>query len=429
MKNPDEQFPKCSRLAREARSVFTYCTLGGMGVFLLWAGFTTLDRVTRGPGRVIPQTQNQTVQHLEGGIVREILVREGDTVKKGDILLNVENSFSQAELRQTRLDIKAKKIKLERLKAEQAGEAALKISEDLKKDMPQVTERELAIFMNRSDNRKAQLSIIDEQIKQKEIELSELKSRWQNTRREQDLLAEQVESLKKLATAGAVSRNQYLEARQAMAQMESKLSDLLHGIPQAEAAITESQRRRSELLSRTSTDIENEMNETEMMLAKLEEAVGALNDRSERSAVLAPIAGVINKLHVSTIGGVVKSGEPLVEIVPTDSSIAVEARLSPSDRAEVWPGQQAIVKISAYDFSIYGGLKGRVVEISPDALQDEKGLPYFRVRLEADRTALGAANPVVPGMMADVDILTGKHSILRYLLKPVNRVAENALRE
>ena len=152
-------------------------------------------------------------------------------------------------------------------------------------------------------------------------------------------------------------------------------------------------------------------------------------DRSQRSDVIAPFAGVVNRLNVNTVGGVVRGGEPLVQLVPSDMAISMEVKLAPNDRAEVWPGLPAVVKISAYDFSRYGGLKGTVVDISADALTDENGVPYFRVRLEAEAANFGPNRPVVPGMLADVDILSGRHTILDYILKPVRRVRDNAMRQ
>ncbi len=154
-----------------------------------------------------------------------------------------------------------------------------------------------------------------------------------------------------------------------------------------------------------------------------------MQDRSRRTEVIAPIAGTVNKLFVDTIGGVVKSGEPLVQIVPADATVIIEARIAPQDRAEVWPGLPAVVKVSAYDYSVHGGLKGKVLDISPDVLNDDKGEPYFRVRLEADAGALGPARPVIPGMLAQVDIISGEHTVLGYLLKPVRRLKTEALRQ
>jgi HlyD family type I secretion membrane fusion protein len=225
-----------------------------------------------------------------------------------------------------------------------------------------------------------------------------------------------------------MSSNDLLENERQLQQMEARISDLVHDIPRTEAALSELAGRRSEQVLKFRGDSDRDRVDTQVQIAKLEETVLAMKERSVRTEVVAPIAGVVNKLFVNTIGGVVKSGDPLIQLVPAGSSVAVEARLSPADRAQVWPGLPAVVKVSAYDFSVYGGLQGKVVDISPDALPDEKGQPYFRVRLEADGTAFGADKPVVPGMLADVNIISGKQTVLEALVRPVRRIQENALR-
>jgi HlyD family type I secretion membrane fusion protein len=390
---------------------------------------TQLDRVTRGEGRVVPQSQNQIVQHLEGGIVEEILVREGESVIKGTPLMRVENSFARAELRQARLEIEAKTVRLIRLDAETRGESELNFPADMVTKWPDVVAREHSLFRSRQASLREQLGILDDQLKQKQLELSELKSRWANTTRERDLVVQRVERMRRLARVGAVSGIELIENERALQQIESKISDLVHDIPRTEAAISEATRRQTDANLRFRGEAEKERADAELAIAKLNELVAALQDRSVRSEVTAPISGVVNKLFVTTLGGVVKGGEPLVQLVPSDAAIAVEAKLSPADRAEVWPGLPAVVKISAYEYSIYGGLKGKVVEISPDALQDERGQPYFRVRLEAGTSDFGPSRPVVPGMIADVDILTGRQSVLDYLLRPVRHMRDKALRE
>ncbi|MEZ5840910.1 MAG: HlyD family type I secretion periplasmic adaptor subunit [Hyphomicrobiales bacterium] len=423
-------FPRrCDGIAREAHGTFLYSVTAGVLAFLLWGSITEIDQVTRGSGRVVPQTQNQLVQHLEGGIVTEIVVREGDFVEKGATMMRIDNLFSRAELAKTRLDIKAKRIRLARLDAEIKGLPAIELTPELAVDIPDILERETALFGRRQDSLKEQQAILDDQVRQKELELSELKSRWTNTARERELVAERVASLRRLAKKGAVSTNELLENERALQQVETKISDLLHDIPRTEAALSEVQRRRNESTLQFRSDAEQERTETALEIAKLEATSAAMQDRSQRSEVVAPISGIVNKVFVTTIGGVVKSGEPLVQIVPADSSISVEARLSPADRAEVWPGLPAMIKISAYEYSIYGALEGRITDISPDALQDERGEPYFRVRLEAGAMDFGPQNPVVPGMLADVDIMTGRHTILAYLLKPIRNLRDNALRQ
>jgi len=270
---------------------------------------------------------------------------------------------------------------------------------------------------------------VDDQHRQKQIEMAEIKTRWTSTQQERDIITPRVQSLRRLVKIGAISQNELIENERSLQQIEAKLAGLLHDIPRLEAAVSELSRRREEVTLRFRAEAEKEQRETAVQIAKLEETIIAMRDRSNRSEVIAPVAGVVNKLFVDTIGGVVKSGEPLVQLVPQDASLVIEARLSPADRANVWPGLPAIVKVSAYDFSIYGGLKGKVLDVSPDALSDDKGDPYFRVRLEADASGFGPGKPVIPGMQAQVDIISGEHTVLAYLLKPVQRLKNEALRQ
>ena len=426
----DSLYPRrCDRIARDAHALFLITIAGGLFGFLVWSASTTLDKVTRGTGRVIPVTQNQIVQHLEGGIVTEILVREGDLVERGQPLLRITNSLWEAELAQARLEMKSRRVKMTRLQAEIDGTPTLSFPAELVNDVPQIVDAEANMFQTRKAALEQQAGILDDQVRQKELELAELKSRWQNTKRERDLITQQVESLRRLNKVGAVSRNDLVEAEIAFSQIEGRLSALVHDIPRTEAALSESERRRSEHKLRFRSDVEKEKTETELALAKFEEQITAMSDRVKRSEVIAPISGTVNKLFVTTLGGVVRPAEPLVQLVPADMSVAVEARVAPADRANVYPGQEAVVKISAYEYSLFGGLKGKVVEISSDALQDDKGNPYFRVRLEAQASSFGPDKPVVPGMLAEVDILYGQHTVLEYLVKPLRDIQAAALRQ
>ncbi len=403
--------------------VFAVVAIGG------WAATTEIDRVTRGQGRIVPQSQNQTVQHFEGGIVTEILVREGDAVTRGSTLLRIDNSFSRSELAQAELEIKARRAKMIRLNAEVSGGETVDFPEELETDIPKIVDREREVFAGRRQTLEEQVGILDDQLKQKALDLAEAKSRWANTVRERELIDKRVGNLRKLNAAGAFSTNDLLDNERTLQQVEQRLSDLVHEIPRDEAAMSEINRRINEAKSRFRSDADKDRSDTELQIAKLEETISALKDRSNRSDVLAPINGIVNKLHVTTVGGVVKSGEPLVEIVPVDAAVAVEAKIAPSDRGDVWPGQKAVVKVSAYDFSIYGGLPGRVVDISADALTDERGTPYFRVRLEAEAKNFGPDKPITPGMLAEVDILIGRRTVLESLLRPVRQIRDNALRQ
>lgn len=416
-------------IARRAHHVFVWSVAGGFVALLLWSGLTVLDKVTRGAGRVIPQTNNRVIQHFEGGILTEILVKEGQKVTEGTPLLRIDNSFARAELSQTNVELKTRRLTIERLEAESAGLADFSPTSLLRGEMAEIAAKEQDLFRARRAGLEAQLRVIDDQVRQKELEVSELRARIGNMMRERELVSPRVQSLRRLSRQGAVSNNELLDSERGLQQLEAKIQELGIETPRAEAAISELRRRREQTIAQFKADAEKERREAAVQVAKLEEVTSAMQDRSRRSEVLAPIAGIVNKLNVNTIGGVVKSGDPLVQLVPLEDSLIIEARLSPRDRAEVWPGLPAVVKISAYDYSTHGGLRGRVLDISPDALADEKGEPYFRVKLAASASDFGPGRPVVPGMMAQVDILTGKHTVLEYLLRPLRAVRDNAFRE
>jgi adhesin transport system membrane fusion protein len=423
-------FPRrIDRIATEAQGRFVVILGVCVVVALIFSMVVQIDKVTRASGRIVTQQTKQEVQHLEGGIIAEILVKEGDTVVAGQPLMRVENSFFQSELAQAAIELGAKRARILRLDAETSGAKDIKFPPEVTAVSRQVVDNEISLFRRRQANLNEQLSILVQQQRQKEIELSELRSREPSVTRERQISEERLLSLKNLSAVGAASNNERLEAERVVQQAVSRLSDLAHEIPRAEAALSEIEQRKAETVSRFQADAEKEHAQTATDLEKLTKSIEALQDRSRRSDVNATVGGTINKLNVTTVGGVVKPGEALAEIVPADGLIEVEMKLSPADRADVWPGQRAIVKVSAYEFSVYGGLNARVLDISPDAHQDERGVPYFRVRLEAPAAALGPDHPVLPGMLADVDVIGSRQSVLGTILKPLRRLKDNALRQ
>jgi len=416
------------RIAHEAHGQFVMVLGGVLGLALLWAGFTEIDRVTRGAGKIIPQKLKQEVQHLEGGIITDIMVREGERVRAGQPLVRVENTFFRSELAQAAIERASRRLKMARLDAETSGKPVV-FPADLIQSMPRAVENEEALYRRRKANLDEQISILTQQARQKEIELSELRSRQPLVLRERKISEERLAILSKLSNAGAASLNETLEAERLLQQALTRLSDLAHDIPRNEAALSEIAQKKAQIVSAFQAEAEKERTQAAIDLQKLDENIHALQERLRRSEVSASIAGTVNKLNVLSVGAVVKPGEAIAEIVPTDEAISVEMRLAPADRGNVWPGEKAIVKVSAYDYSVHGGLSARVVDISPDALQDERGNPYFRVRLEADAKGFGENKPVLPGMQADVDVIGQRQSVLASLIKPIRRITDNALRQ
>jgi membrane fusion protein, adhesin transport system len=397
--------------------------------FLVWAAAFQLDSVTRATGRVIPSIQNQVVQHLEGGIVTEIFVREGQRVKKGDLLMRVSDQFSSADASNARTDVVSKQLMLARLEAEARALDTFTPDPELAKRAPHIAASEVALFVARRNQLRQELSVIESQATGHRSELAAIEARLKSLRAEEAIMRERMQLLEGALAADAASRQEVLDRRAGLEQLRTRISDSITAMPQIRAQAQEAESRAASTRAKFLADAEQAASELRVELEKAKQGLTAFDDRNNRSEVRAPTDGIVNKILVQTVGGVIRGGDPLIEIVPVDQQIVVEARLRPQDRGDVWPGQDAKLKISAYDYTTYGALDGKVLEISADALQDQKGETYFRVRLSADARGFGSEKPVSPGMTADVDILSGRRTILDYFMSPVKNAAATALRE
>ncbi|WP_298200479.1 HlyD family type I secretion periplasmic adaptor subunit [Novosphingobium sp.] len=398
-------------------------------VFLLWAATFTVDKVTRGAGRILPSTQNQMVQHLEGGIVKEILVQEGHRVFKGQVLMRITNAYTGAAMENARTDVVAKRIMLARLDAEIGGAPTFAPPEDLARQAPDIAASEVALFNSRRAQRNQQTGIIDEQARARVAEVSLLRARLNNLRSEERLAVDQLNKLERAYAEEAISEREVLDKRASLLSLRTRIADVENQIPQSSAGVSESAARRGEIWTRMMEQAKAQAAQIRLDLAKADEQYTAVADRVTREEIRAPVDGIINRLNVQTLGGVIRGGEPVAEIVPLANTVTIEARIAPKDRGDIWPGLPAKVKISAYDSTIYGALDAKVVEISPDAIQDPRGGLYYRVRLKAATTNFGPGKPVVPGMTGEVAIRSGDQTILNYILGPMIRIKDEALRE
>lgn len=415
---------------RTAKDGRTLRLLGIMTIiFVGWAALFSVDKVTRGQGRVLPSVQNQVVQHLEGGIVKQILVNEGQRVRKGQVLLRVENAYTGAELENARTDVVAKKIALARMDAEVAGARSFSVPADLEQQAPEIAASEVSLFYSRLAQRGQETGIIDEQSRAHRAEIGSLNARLSNLRNEEQLMNQQLAKLEAAYREEAISEREVLDKRAALLSLRTRIADVQNQIPQTSAQLGESAARRNEVWTREMEQTKEKAAELRLELAKAGEQLGAARDKATREDIRAPMDGIVNKIYIQTVGGVIRGGEPLVEIVPADKVVMVEARIAPRDRANVWPGLPATIKISAYDSAVYGGLEGKVVDVSPDIIQDQKGESYYRARLSADTSSFGVGKPVVPGMTAEANIRSGKQTILDYILGPFIRIKDSAFRE
>lgn len=408
-----------------------WALIGFVLFFLLWAGFAKVEEVTRGDGKAIPSSRLQKIQNLEGGIVTEIFVRNGQVVEAGDPLLRLDDTRFASNVGETKADRLSLELRIERLSAEIAGRD-INIPALYQDEAPALAHNEQQLFESRQQQLQDEVAGLQEQLTQRRQELRELESKQGQFRRGLELLRQEIRMSEPLVAEGAISPVEVLRLKRAEVESRGQLDATTLAIPRARAAITEVERKIDETRGRFRSDALTQQAEARSELNRIQSTGRALEDRVNRTLVTSPVRGIVKQLMVNTIGGVIQPGDDLVEIVPLDESLLVEARIRPQDIAFLHPGQAANVKFTAYDYTIYGGLKAELEHIGADTVTDEDGNSFYAIQLRTEKSHLGTEeNPllIIPGMVASVDIMTGKKSILSYLLKPILRARAEALRE
>lgn len=401
--------------------------LGLFFVLMVWASFAPVDRIVRAEGRIIASGRAQIVQHLEGGIVNEIMVHEGQAVQAGQVLMRLSDVQANSSVKQGQSRVQALKAQQARLTAEAEGLAQPVFGEGISTELQQ---SELSIFRERASRVTSEQAALRQQISQRQAELVEAHSRSKNLSVELELARKQATLMDGLLRRGAASQMELLEAQGRAERLRTSLNDVVNSVPRLQSAIGESTARLNEGISRWRSDARSELSQVTADLARFEFAVDGDEDRLSRTEVRAPMAGFVNRLYFNTVGGVAKSGEPILEITPSDGAFAVEARVRPDDRASLRPGLPTRVLIGAYDYAVYGSLSGKLVEVSADTLPDEHGQRYYRVLIETEAAQGRLAQEVImPGMTARADVVLGQRSVMSYLLSPLLRFKAQALRE
>jgi adhesin transport system membrane fusion protein len=415
------------RIAR----ITVWAVLALLASALLWAHLAQIDEVTRGEGKAIPSSKVQTIQNLEGGIVADIFIREGQIVRKGDTLLRLDDTRFLSSRGETEADRLALLARIERLTAEAEGKP-LEISADIRSKAPRLAEDELALHHSRIMRLQSEQKVLGEQLRQKQQELAEFQSKLQQYRSSLSLIQQEINMSVPLAESGAISKVEILRLRRTAVEMRGAMDATGLAIPRAESAIKEIEQRMQESELAFRSEAFRELNDARTELQKISATSLAIEDRVSRTTVVSPVHGIVKQLMVNTIGGVVQPGSNLLEIVPLEDSLLIEARIRPQDVAFLHPGQSAMIKFSAYDYTIYGGMKATLELIGADTILDEEGNSFYLIQLRTEKSHLGRDdNPllIIPGMVANVDIITGRKSVLDYLLKPVLRARAEALRE
>lgn len=416
----------------------------------LWAAWAEIDKVTVGQGKVVPSSQLQVVQNLEGGLVKEILVREGQKVEKGQQLLLIDDTRFRSDYRereqqvanltasvlQLSASITSVVINEEFEDAEWQGAVLLNFNRlafppILVESQPRLVARQRDEYRQDLENLRNQLSVIDQQVKQKQQDLVEINARIRNLRESYRFADKELEITRPLAEEGVVPRIELLKLQRQVNDTRRELTSSELKMPVLQSAIREAMLSRIDVAQKFRSEQQEKLNEAQDRLSSLTESTIGLEDRVNRTIVTSPVTGTVKTLNVNTVGGVIQPGMDIVEIVPSEDTLLVEAKIAPQDIAFLRPELQTIVKFSAYDFTKYGGLEGTLEHISADTTTDEEGNSFYLVRVRTKETSLDKDNslPIIPGMTASVDIITGKRTILEYLLKPILSAQNNALKE
>lgn len=404
----------------------------GLAAFVGWAATYKIEETARAQGRVIPSQQVQIVQSLEGGIVRAVNVEEGDIVDAGDVLMQIDDTRFDAERGELLERESAIQAEVARLEAEAQFASEITYPDGLRVRNPLATAAELQVFLSRRDQLRQEMKVLSSQLDQRRSELNEIRAQRTRTRKITEPLSAEIALTQEMFDRGLVPQIELL-------RLESRMAELTGDIAVSEAtelrmlaAIDEAENQIEAARSAYVLTARQRLAQLQVELAVVQETLRSANDRVTRAQLRAPVRGTVNTINAKTIGAVVQPGAALIEIVPVDDSLLIEADLGPRDIAFVSTGETASVKISAYDYLIYGALEGEVIRIGADTIATSEGVEFFRVVVRTDKSYLGTEEdplPITPGMIASVDIQTGEKTVLSYLAKPILRAQSEALRE
>jgi len=399
-------------------------------VFIIWASFSQLDEVVRGDGKVVPSGQTKVLQHLEGGIVSRILVQEGDLVNKGDTIYELSQAFFTADLQTKDIKLKSLQARALRILSEVNLEEDLIFPDSIVHKIPQIVENEREIFLQDTQSNMQKIQIEEDKLKQKVLKQTELRSKLDNLNLELKLSRENMKILDNMYKKRVISKQKYLKELQQKQTLVTKVANIRNSIPIVEQEINEALSKVKSIKSGIKSKLLKEYSKVQVEISTLQQSAIANKDRDNRKAIVSPVDGTIQKLYFYTVGGIIKPGDKVAEVTPMNESLIIEARIKTSDRALVYSGQDVKIAITAYDTSKYGLLKGKVLFISSDSNIDQRtSASFYLVRIKANLEGFAPNLPILPGMVANINILTGKKTIMQYIIKPLKDISRNSLTE
>jgi adhesin transport system membrane fusion protein len=398
---------------------------------IVWMNWAKIDVVIRGSGKVSPASQVQNIQSLEGGIISDILVAEGQVVESGQPLIKISDVAFSSSFEENRLLYLELVAKASRLEAEAFGRA-FKPDSEVSAEAPHLIKSEKSLYDSNQQQLKETLSSLEEKISQQKSALLEAQSKRRQLQRSLDLVKKEIVIKKPLKDRGIISEVEFLQLQQREAEFEGEIEAVKFSVPRIESTIEEARFNKQKEKLNFQNNAKKELNEVTAEISRIKETQTALQDRVKRTTLRSPVNGIVQRLYINTIGGVISPGNNILEIVPQEDALLVELNIKPADIAYVSVGQFARLKFSAYDFAIHGSLQGIVTFVSADTITNEEGQSFFLVRVKPVKSFLGIKSgelPIKIGMTAEADIITDKKTILSYLTEPVHRGIDKALRE
>ena len=407
---------------------------------VIWANLAQIDELARGEGKVMPSSKIQTIQSLDGGIVEEILVKTGELVKKNQPLMKIDTTRFQASLEESQESYYQWLAMRERLKIEANININKKIpkfelSEKIKVVSNDYLISESFLFKNRVNELKSSVKVLESQSNQKRQELKEIDEQIHQLKIKQKLVKIERKTIKKLVQTGIKSKVELIGIEKEYQQLKGDLKSAQLSIPRLEYALNEIKYKKTEKITQFKTEASKELQRISVEIKKSEARMVSDTDKIDKTVIKSSVDGIVKEIYMNTIGGVIQSGASLMDIIPNSENLLIEAKIDPKDIAFINPMQKAIVKVSAYDFTIYGGLEGKITNISADSIIDKEskeGKSYYKVTINTNKNFLeknGVKLPIIPGMIANVDIITGKKTIMDYILKPILKIKQNSLHE
>ncbi|RWB79176.1 MAG: HlyD family type I secretion periplasmic adaptor subunit [Mesorhizobium sp.] len=427
-------------LAREDRpplfaSASVYIVGALFVCFTGWASFAEVDEIARGDGKVIPASKTQVIQASEPGVVQEIAVQIGQTVKKNDLIIRLDNSGNTSSLGEEKAKARALQARIARLQFEQSGnvEGAFPCPAEIQTIAPEICDNEQKLLVARRDNFEVKLSVLKSRLDQREKELDEATANSDRLAKSLAVTDQEAALVEPMVKKGLMARTEQIRVEREQTDLHGQLALAGETIKKTQAAITEAQLQVNELGLQLQQEALSDLTQALADLSVVDETIRGATDKVARTDIRSPVDGIVNTLDVNTLGAFVQPGAVVAGIVPTSETLLVEARVSPRDVAFIQPNQEALIKVTAYDFSIFGGIEGKVSNITADSLVDQKtGEPYYQVRVATEKSTLtrnGKTYSIIPGMICSVDIKTGRKTILNYLLKPINKARQEAMSE